>query len=423
MTSGTAVALAALAAWCVGSGCAADVRDARAAGKRDSTGAADGATPSEVQFAAITVGGSFACALTPDRTAYCWGQNEQGELGDGGRHPGSSARPVRVAGDHAFRAVSAGGEHACALTPEGEAFCWGYGPEGALGVRQDTAWVPTPVATDLRFASISAGGQRTCAVTTDGAAYCWGRFSRPSDDPAGSGGPELVPVRAPVRFRSVAAGLSHACGITEDQALYCWGLNGFGAVGVQQGVSPQRWVPPQQVPLAEAVTSVSVSGAGTCAVTASGAAYCWGANASGQLGDGTWTDRYAPNPVPARVFGDQRWKQVTTGGLACGLTVEGEVYCWGATGLFRAVSGDLAPERCDTLYTRGGVSCSTRPVPLPGGLRFRSLATGAPACAISVDGVAYCWGAYNTYGNLGNGTFSPSPTPTPLADPASDSTG
>ncbi len=286
-------------------GCAADQPGARPAESAPPDGAQESGAASQVRFASLTVGSGFTCALTAEGTAYCWGLNEQGQLGDGSRQR-RALTPVPVAGGHTFRALSAGREHACALAADGQAFCWGFSPEGALGAPEELARVPVAVATPLRFTAISAGDQRTCAVTGEGAAYCWGRFSRPSDDPAGSGGPEVVRVEAPVRFESVDAGLIHACGITEDAQLYCWGLNGGGELGIEEGVSAARWVPPQRVPVGEPVTALSASSLGTCTVTASGAAHCWGRNEFGQLGNGAWTERYAPNATPARVVGVQR---------------------------------------------------------------------------------------------------------------------
>jgi len=420
-------------AWCVAAllACVANQPGARPLADRAVPAAAGVPSGSgQVRFTSVTTGSEFTCALTAEGTAYCWGSNEDGQVGDGSRG-GARLTPVPVAGRHTFRELSAGREHTCALTAEGQAFCWGYSPgggegvgSGALGVRDEWSRVPVPVATDLRFARISAGDQRTCAVTKEGAAYCWGRFSRPSDDPVGSGGPEVVRVETPVRFRSVEAGLTHACGITDDAQLYCWGSNRVGQLGFRLEVSSPRWVPPQPVSLGDAVTALSASTVGACAVTAAGAAYCWGRNVFGELGNGAWTERYAPNPTPARVLGDQRWKSSSTaGGFACGLTAGGEAFCWGVNQPPTRVLGTTAaPDRCDTLtrYAHGhGVECSTRPVPVVGNLRFRQLATGGHTCALSTDGVAYCWGP-NESGQLGNGTTASSVEPVPVVAPVGD---
>ncbi|MGH7700795.1 MAG: hypothetical protein ACREMJ_09820 [Gemmatimonadales bacterium] len=372
------------------------------------------------RFVVVTAGSAFTCALTAQGAGYCWGLNEQGQLGDGSPRRGSSAQPVAVAGRHTFTDISAGREHVCALTPPGQAYCWGHDPDGALGQGLARSLAPIPVATDLRFADVSAGDQRTCAVTGEGVVYCWGRFSRPSDEPAGRGGPEVVRVETPVRFRSVAAGLIHACGIGENGSLYCWGSNRDGALGIDVGVGSPRWVPPQRVPLTEPVTALSVSTVGTCAVTAGGAAYCWGRNQYGQLGNGRWTDHYAANATPTAVVGDQRWRVVSTAGAyTCGVTVEDRAYCWGANRARSPMLGTTAaPDRCDTLRTPV-VPCSTRPVPVAGNVRFRHLVSGSHTCGIATDGVTYCWGGTNQYGQVGTGTTQPSAEPTPVVAPAS----
>lgn len=223
--------------------CAAEQPDTRPAEDPPPHAAHENGTASPARFAVVTAGSGFTCALTAEGVAYCWGLNQQGQLGRGSPRRGSSAHPVAVPGGNTFTDISAGREHVCALTPEGRAYCWGHDPDGALGQGLARSLVPIPVATDLRFASVSAGDQRTCAVTREGVVYCWGRFSRPSDEPAGRGGPALVRVETPARFRSVAAGLIHACGITEDGQLYCWGSNRDGALGIDVGVGSPRWLP------------------------------------------------------------------------------------------------------------------------------------------------------------------------------------
>jgi alpha-tubulin suppressor-like RCC1 family protein len=364
----------------------------------------------------VTAGDDFTCALTAQGKAYCWGLNEGGQLGAGSVSE-TVRTPVPVAGEMTFADLSAGREHTCGITGDGRAYCWGRG--GALGTGEETARVPTPVATAVRFAGISAGDQRTCAAAKEGAVYCWGRFSRPSADPGGRGGPAVAPIETSVRFRSVRAGLGHACGIATDSQAYCWGTNTFGELGVPPA-APSRWAPPQLVALGAAVTDLSVSSHGTCAVTAGGTAYCWGSNFFGQLGNGAWTERYAVNATPSRIVGDQRWRLVSTsGGFTCGLTVDGNAYCWGTNASSERLLGSTAaPDRCGTAPPR---ECSTRPARLAGNFRFQTLSTGGShTCGITTDARLYCWGA-NDSGQLGNGTTTPSVEPAPVAVPASGS--
>jgi alpha-tubulin suppressor-like RCC1 family protein len=136
-------------------------------------------------FTSISAGANHTCALTRPGLVYCWGLNMTGELGQalvanecsGFR---CSRRPVRVETSVRFDTVSAGFGHTCALS-EGRAFCWGRNDEGQLGnPRVDDSCEgvpctvsPIPVLGVDSFTSIAAGGDHTCGIA-GGAAYCWG---------------------------------------------------------------------------------------------------------------------------------------------------------------------------------------------------------------------------------------------------------
>jgi alpha-tubulin suppressor-like RCC1 family protein len=128
-----------------------------------------------LRFAAISAGREHTCGLTTDGIAYCWGRGDFGQLGDGVATQRTS--PARVSGNQVFSTISAGGEHTCALTADGAAYCWGEASRGRLGEGSTAARsqaTPVAVAGGLRFRSIAAGGQHTCAVTEQGEVYCWG---------------------------------------------------------------------------------------------------------------------------------------------------------------------------------------------------------------------------------------------------------
>lgn len=138
-------------------------------------------------------------------------------------------------------------------------------------------------------------------------------------------------------------------------------------------------------------TVVSVQSS-ACALTTTAAAYCWGPNTAGEVGDGT-TDT---TPAPVAVAGGLRFATVSVGwSFTCGITTGGLAYCWGAI-----PSGDFTVRRV-----------SPTPVPVPGGLNFTAISAGAYfACGVAIGGAAYCWGA-NDRGQLGNGTTTASATP------------
>jgi len=135
----------------------------------------------------VTAGSDFACGLQGD-VAMCWGLSGMSRLGNGKPPNQNSASPVTVTlpPEKTLAQLSAGRSHACALSPEGEAFCWGGNTDGFLLTGQlglgdsddDPVFIeykttPTPVNTALRFTEIHAS-QHSCAIATDGFAYCWG---------------------------------------------------------------------------------------------------------------------------------------------------------------------------------------------------------------------------------------------------------
>jgi hypothetical protein len=143
----------------------------------------------------ISAGYAHTCGITTANAALCWGENEDGQLGDGGT--GDANAPVAVAGGLQFRAISAGFRHTCAITTTGAAYCWGDNALGELGDGTTTdRLVPTAVAGGLTFMSISAGDTFSCGVTTAGVAYCWGDNKYGQLGQSGIAG-SLEPVKVP----------------------------------------------------------------------------------------------------------------------------------------------------------------------------------------------------------------------------------
>src|SRR2546422_16564 len=171
---------------------------------------------------------------------------------------------------------------------------------GASAARLSGA-TSTPFAVTLTFTAVTAGDAHTCGVTAAGAAYCWG------DNSSGQLGdgttmnrlsPVLVQPPARVSFAAVTAGAAHTCGLTPVAGTaYCWGSNSVGQLG--DGTTMNRLTPVLvQPPTGVSFAAVRAGTAHTCGLTpVAGTAYCWGANAGGQLGDGTMTDRLTPVSV------------------------------------------------------------------------------------------------------------------------------
>ena len=245
----------------------------------------------------VVAGGLLTCALTASGSAYCWGGDRYGQIGDGGGVTVHALPPTPVAGGRSFTTLTVGWRHACGLTSDGRAYCWGYNFHGQLGDgTTENRDEPVAVAGDVRFAQLSALGFHTCGVTAGGDAYCWGDnyYGQLGD---GSAVSRMSPVRvAGGPFAGVRVGEFHTCGLTSAGAVQCWGANWFGELG--DGSNSRRSVPMPIVSSLE-FTALASGASHTCALARSNAIHCWGLNDAGQLGDGTATDRAAP----ARVAG------------------------------------------------------------------------------------------------------------------------
>ncbi len=266
-------------------------------------------------FTTISTGGSHVCALAAGGATWCWGNDLDGQLGDSRLVHSTTPIPVSGGGGQAsFASISAGFRHTCALTTAGTAFCWGnndYGQLGA-GVFGGLSDTPVQVAGGLSFQSISSGGDHVCGITTGGAAFCWGSnaagqlglgfigggsavpiavtggltFTRIS---ASSGSGHINPDSPGLRPFKVAGG--HTCGLTTGQAIFCWGDNGDLQLGrgPVSGFNSASGTPVQVVGggLPGGVTFVAVTTGVRhgCGVGTDGAAYCWGSNIYGTLGN------------------------------------------------------------------------------------------------------------------------------------------
>ncbi|PYP53402.1 MAG: cell wall anchor protein, partial [Gemmatimonadetes bacterium] len=215
----------------------------------------------------------------------------------------------------AFTTLGAGNFHACGLTSSGAAYCWGDNSTGQLGIGVNAApdtcatghgpcsRTPVAVAGGLTFTTLNVGTQHTCARATDGSWYCWG-LNNYGQLGTGATGPETcaaapcsstpVAVSVGINLTAVVAGRRHSCGVTSAGAAYCWGENVSGQLG--DGTTTNSLTP---VAVAGGLTFATLSPfiSHTCGLTTGGVGYCWGSNSHGELGDRTTTS----SSVPVRV--------------------------------------------------------------------------------------------------------------------------
>ena len=281
-------------------------------------------------FQQIGISDFDTCGLTTDGVVYCWGDPTNGAFGNGAAPGGSLVlTPTVAAGGQHFSQVSVGDGAMCALS-SGVAYCWGQNNVGQLGTG-DTVhhWSPYPVdvPAGVSFAWIGTVGVFSCGLTASGVAYCWG--SNYSDNLGiGSSSPPYsslpVQVAGVHTFASLALGASGACGLTAAGAVYCWG-SGVPGNGTTSNVP----APTEITQSGLTFTEVSASGQHACGLTTLGAAYCWGENFEGELGAGSFSQSIGTTPLA--VVGGLTYNTVVAGAdLSCGYTTTNVMYCWGS---------------------------------------------------------------------------------------------
>ena len=314
-----------------------------------------------LSWTAVSAGILHTCAIRSDGEGYCWGANQAAQLGSVG-----TRGPTAISGGHAWKAIAAGESFTCGISTGGQTYCWGDNFRGQLGVGvvDGSVWenrrTPTRVAGNHQFSALAAGEEYTCAASTAGEVYCWGDgFTR------GNGAvPERVNTSMSVAslVTGGTGGRSHECGMVGTD-VYCWGFNASGQVGggFANGAEVSYHSDPVRV---QAPAGVVFRG-----LTAGG---------------GPWHLGYT--------------------GHTCALSAEGDAYCWGDNRY-----GQLAD---------GSTVSRPAPVPVGGGLKFTSLSAGGNhTCGITRNGDLYCWGdarAGQLGGRSGTGGYSSSPVAVPV---------
>jgi len=390
------------------------------------------------KFTQLSTSETHTCGVAGDGKAYCWGQNNFGKLGNG-TSVASSDIPVPVStsgvlNGKTVKSISAGGEHTCAIASDNQAYCWGNNINGQFGDGNTgtTSNVPVAVSTSGSFSgktvlSISAGVEHTCAVASDNNAYCWG-FG--GSGRLGDGSSSVNTTPDPVdtsgalsgkTIQSVSSAYYHTCAVASDARAYCWGDNADGQIG--DGTSTQVNESPVVVGSSGAMSgktilTISSSAYHSCVTATDGKAYCWGYDDYGQLGDGNID--YGPQPIPTAVdvsgaMGGKAFKSVKTGHEhTCGVASDDNLYCWGRNNLGQLGNGNTGTDQSFpvAVSTSGSLSGKT----------IKSLANyKRHTCAIASDNQAYCWGL-NDFGQIGNGNTGTNSN-VPLASTAPGSGG
>jgi alpha-tubulin suppressor-like RCC1 family protein len=357
---------------------------------------------------AVAAGGASSFALKANGTLWAWGANDLGQLGNGdpAAAPGDVTAPVQVLnhGTSIYTAIAAGGKHVLALQADGSLWAWGSNQYGQIAQDPaDTASHSTPVQVGLDndWRVIVAGGFHSVALKANGTMWAWGRSN---NGQLGTGVTDGVPHITPVQvgtdtdWTAISAGHLHTLAVKRSGSLWAWGGNSSGQLG--DGTITDRNIPIQLTTPSEInnIVAVTAGALHSLALKANGEIHAWGANDSGQLGDGTTVGSYYPFQVGSDVTS---WVGVEPGGdFTVARRSNGTLWTWG---------GNTGGQLGDNTFT-------DRLVPAVVGTasNWISQASGwNHTVALQADGTLWTWGD-NTSGQLGDGTGVNNPTPKPI---------
>lgn len=338
------------------------------------------------------------CVVKADATLWCWGEASHGRLGNG-TIAQPQLTPIQVPLTEVTQ-VNAGVHQTCAVQHDGTAWCWGEGSNYKLGYGAPfNRSTPIQVAGLTDVAEIATNKEFSCARKHDGTAWCWGAGE---NGQLGDGGARTQ--RLPVQVSQatgltfvtqLAVGARHTCAVNHDSIAWCWGANGSGRLG--DGTTLQRTRPTRVVGLTH-VRQVVAGAHHSCALKTDGSVWCWGEDGRGEVGDGP--DDRTPKLMPVQVplFGLvvslslQAWH-------TCAIHAIGPfsgAACWGRNG-----TGQLGNDTTDKHV----------PWPVLDIENVAQVSAGYYAsCALKHDGTAWCWGAGGS-GRLGNGSTTGSLKP------------
>ena len=389
---------------------------------------APGALPTGTPLVQLVAVFFHTLALAADGTAYAWGRDNNGQLGDGTTTdspvPVAVAQGVQPSGTRlAQLGYGSQANHSLALAASGTPYAWGLGTSGQLG-NNGTASSPTPVAPLLPdraygYQQAAGGSFHSLGLRADGTAWAWGYNNR-GQLGDGTGTTRRTPVAvaqgalpATARLTQVAAGEIHSLALAADGTAYAWGNNGSGRLGDGTTTNRTRPVAVAQgaLPATARLTQVAAGEGHSLALAADGTAYAWGDNSSGQLGDGTTTDQTTPVAVAQGALpATARLTQVAAGQYhSLALAADGTAYSWGDNGSGQLGDGTTTNHTSPVAVAQGVLPTTARLVQVAAGDRH--------SLALAADGTLYAWGE-NADGQLGDGTYTDRSAPVAVTMPA-----
>jgi len=368
---------------------------------------------------------SFARADGGPGSVLAWGYNGYGELGNGTIT--SSNVPVAVSAGAippgtTITQIAAGRDHSLALSSSGQLYAWGDNEDGELGNGTETASsVPVAVSAPpgTTFVQIAAEDDGSLALSSTGQVYAWG-YNGQGELGDGSTTNSDTPVAVSAgaipggtTITQIAGGGSHSLALSSTGQLYTWGLNEYGQLGdstITNSSVPVA-VSAGAIPAGATITQIAAGALHSLALSSTGQLYTWGLNVYGQLGDGTTTNSDVPVAVSAGAIpAGATITQIAAGALhSLALSSTGQLYTWGLNEYGQLGDGSTTNSSVPVAVSAGAIPAGATITQIAGG-EYHSL-------ALSSTGQLYAWGK-NANGELGDGTNSNSSVPVATSLPA-----
>ena len=266
----------------------------------------------------IHAGGNYNCAILDDASVKCWGQNDEGQLGRGftSSSENTPATINSLGSGRTAVALATAFSTVCALLDDGSVKCWGDDSDGQLGNGGSDTDISSPPSSAINLGSgrtakaITGGEAHFCAVLDDDSIVCWGDGSNGKLGTA-SATDQRTPTSTTGSFASgryavaIDAGYQHTCAILDNGDLTCWGSDADGQLGNGATTGTKYSLQSTVVNLGSGRTAISLSAGGkhTCAQLDNHQLMCWGHRGSGQVGDGGGYNNPSDRVSPVSVNG------------------------------------------------------------------------------------------------------------------------
>ena len=269
-------------------------------------------------------GGKFTIGIKKDGTLWAWGNNFDGQLGDGTTT--NKLTPTQIGTANNWQSISVGNSHTIALKTDGTLWGWGSNISNQIGDGTTTnKLIPTQIGTGTNWKSISSASFHTIAIKKDGTLWGWG-FTNISDLTTPFNFVIPTQIGTATNWQSISAGAVHNIAVKTDGTLWSWGINENGELG-NGNLIPK--LTPTQIGTANNWQSISAGYSHNLAIKADGTLWGWGLNSSRQLGDGTTTNKL----IPTQIGTGTNWQTISTGLFSTmGIKRDGSLWAWGNNG-------------------------------------------------------------------------------------------